>query len=502
MRKSSDMTKEPMEEVEVKLGVPEEARESLEADLQRRGSRRSHLRALYFDTPDGLLAGKGLSLRVRKEEQRWVQTLKAYGDGSVHRLEHNVELAVADGAMPIVDPALHNGSSAGAVLSAVLHESGRTEALVEWHTTEVSRQALTVRAGDSEMEVALDLGTIRADSSLLPVCELEIELKSGPRTALFDMSKSLVSHGGLWLMVTSKAQRGMRLARGETVAAALHAKVPRLDKNMDGEQLLRAILRSCLEQVSGNAGEVAAGSVDEHHVHQLRVGLRRLRTALRELGVLSAQVNEGWEAPLTQTFSLLGEFRDDKTVAGAVRPLLEAAQAPLLEWREATDKVEPTVAVRDSAFQTTLLDLIAFSEAIEVPEGPTPERAREHVVARLDKLHKQVVREGQRFESLADVDQHRVRKRLKRLRYLCEFVESLYEGKRFDRYLKLLRPAQDALGEHNDMLVALDRFRRQAKDNPAALFAVGFLQSRLAITAKACCAALKNVEKARRFWRD
>lgn len=491
-----------MEEVEIKLGVPAEARESLEADLQRRGSRRSHLRALYFDTPGGLLIAKGLSLRVRKEEHHWVQTLKASSDGSVHRLEHNVELALADDAVPIVDPALHDGSEAGVVLSAVLDESGRTEALVEWHTTDVRRQALTVYAGDAEMEVALDLGTIRAGSSHLPVCELEIELKSGPRAALFELSRQVVSHGGLWLMAASKAQRGMQLARGGTAAAALHAQTPGLHKDMTGEQLLRAILRSCLEQVLGNAGEVAAGSRDEDHIHQLRVGLRRLRTALRELGGVSSEVNEAWGAPLAHTFGLLGAFRDDETVAGAVRPLLEAAQAPLLAWREATDKVEPGAAVRSSAFQTTLLDLIAYSEATGVAEGATAERAREHVVARLDKLHKQVVREGRRFESLADVDQHRVRKRLKRLRYLGEFVESLYEGKRFDRYLKLLRPAQDALGEHNDTLVALDRFRQEAQQDPAALFAVGFLEARRATTARTCRKALETVEGARRFWRE
>ncbi len=262
-------------------------------------------------------------------------------------------------------------------------------------------------------------------------------------------------------------------------------------------------LQACLEQVLGNASEVAAGSVDEHHIHQLRVGLRRLRTALRELGSLSPGVDAAWEKPLAHTFALLGEFRDDEAVANAVRPILEAAAAPLVRWDSSTSKVEPEQAVREADFQTVLLDLMAFAARTRrMPEAPSAKLSIEHVVRRLDKLHKQVVREGKRFEQLEAADQHKVRKRLKRLRYLSEFVEALYPGKAPKRYLERLRPAQDALGEHNDALVALERFKAHAHKDPDALFAVGFLEAHRASTARACRQALKTVEGAARFWRD
>ncbi|MBA3597706.1 MAG: CHAD domain-containing protein [Methylibium sp.] len=491
-----------MGELELKFGVPPEAQASLEADVRRRGGRHIRLQAIYFDTAAGLLAQHKLSLRLRKEGRRWVQTLKAAGDSAIHRLEHNVELSTAEDAVPIVDASLHDGSQAGAALAAVLDGSGPIEALVEVHRADVSRRALAIRIDESQVELALDEGTLAAGKASQSVMELEIELKAGDPAPMFELAKACVGFGGLWLSTVSKADRGARLASGQACGAAVRAEEPKLHEKMSGDALLRAVLQACLRQVLANASEVAAGSLDEHHIHQLRVGLRRLRTALRELGTLSPGVDAAWEDPLAHTFALLGEFRDDEAVVNAVRPLLEAAAAPLVEWKGSASKVKPPEAVRAVPFQTVLLDLMAFAGRTESePDAPAPERAMEHIVRRLGKLHKQVVKEGKRFERLEALDQHKVRKRLKRLRYLSEFVQTLFGGKPFRRYIERLRPAQDALGAHNDALVALERFKALAHTDANALFAVGFLEAHSAATAKDCRRALKAVAGASRFWR-
>src|SRR5262249_40645477 len=155
----------------------------------------------------------------------------------------------------------------------------------------------------------------------------------------------------------SKATRGTRLARNERYGPPVKASRPKVQPDMNGVQFVRAVLRATLDQVLANASEVAAGSSNEEHVHQLRVGLRRLRTALRELAPLDVQIDPKWEAPLAAAFRRLGDARDRVTAARAVRPLLENAHAPKVEWRE-TPAVDPVAIVHDATFQRTLVDVL------------------------------------------------------------------------------------------------------------------------------------------------
>jgi len=120
---------------------------------------------------------------------------------------------------------------------------------------------------------------------------------------------------------------------------------------------------------------------------------------------------------------------------------------------------------------------------------------------RLRKLHREVVRDGRRFEALDEALQHRVRKRLKRLRYLAECVAPLFGEHAVERYLKHLRPAQDALGAHNDAHVALALYRQATERDPKAWFAVGWLQSQQGASAAVCRRALKEVAGAPKFWK-
>ena len=58
------------------------------------------------------------------------------------------------------------------------------------------------------------------------------------------------------------------------------------------------VLSACLGQVIPNPSEVASSSKDSEHVHQLRVGIRRSRVALREFSPLLHDIKPGWETHL------------------------------------------------------------------------------------------------------------------------------------------------------------------------------------------------------------
>ncbi|MET1537626.1 CHAD domain-containing protein, partial [Burkholderia sola] len=100
--------------------------------------------------------------------------------------------------------------------------------------------------------------------------------------------------------------------------------------------------------------------------------------------------------------------------------------------------------------------------------------------------------------------QHRVRKRLKRLRYLAdfarEFAPDLWPAGKGRRFAQALAPAQDALGLHNAMAVAAGHFHAEAARDPRAWFAAGYLQASLATSARSSRRALRALARVPGFW--
>jgi inorganic triphosphatase YgiF len=464
-----------MRELEIRFHVPPDSLQSLRQELNRHDAHSTRMIAHYFDTPGDSLGSQQMSLRLRKEGRRWFQTLKAQRSSrGVDRFEHNVALRVPPRKMPVLDIARHDGTEAGARLREAL--GGATaEALVERYTTEVTRLACQLPMSGSAVEAALDTGILRSGERQVPICELELEHRSGDIAPLFALAQLWRRHGGLWLDSRSKAMRGATLAKGLVHGTPVKARAPALERDMDASHLLRTVMLSTLEQVLGNASELAAGSSDEEHVHQLRIGVRRLRTVLRELAPLSEGFMSGWEPALSNAFAQLGAIRDDHAVAAAVRPLLERAGAPKLGWRSANTADDPGAIVRADSFQDTLLDLLRW--ALSEPAWATPKH-------------------------LPEAEQHQVRKRLKRLRYLAELVCTMWAHKATQRYLRRLSLAQDALGHHNDVTVAAAKFLADAQQDPLSLFAAGYLKAHEAVTARQAHVSLAHVTRARCFWKD
>ena len=502
-------------ETEFKFCIPPARLAAVEAALRRGAVTRTRLQARYFDTPDRALAAQGVVLRLRKEGRRWVQTVKAPGQGPLQREEHEVDLGLARaGVVPQPDLQRHAGTAAGERLAALVAGAGGP--LAETYGTDIWRLKRDVRvAGGTVVELALDLGKVVAhagtsQASESAVCELELELKQGPGAGLVALAQRWAQQHGLWISTLSKAGRGERLLAGTVAVAAVKAEPSCLDTAgapLDGRALQRAIVANCLAQILPNASEIANGSEDEEQVHQLRIGIRRLRTALRELAVLDAAAfdSAAWAPPLVEVFRALGALRDRDQVLATTVPVLRAAGAPPIALAPETAPAQPAAAVVCApAFQAVLVALIGFTATEPPPGEPTAldaAAARQALRRRLRQLHAKTLRDGKRFERLPTEAQHRVRKRLKRLRYLAEFVAPLFDADRAARYLARLRPAQDALGAFNDEAVALALYREAAAHDAAAWFAVGWYTARQPAGARACRKALQTVVKAPRFWR-
>jgi CHAD domain-containing protein len=449
-------------------------------------------------------------LRLRQEGRRWVQTAKALGDGPLHRLEHNVDLGAARaGAPPQPDVRRHAGTPVGDTLARLLADAG--EPLVETYGTDIWRLTRELRTRGAVVELALDIGSITAHppgggvSRVAAVCELEMELVRGDVPGLVALAHRWSQQHRLWFSTVSKAERGERLLAGIDFAPAVKARAPRFpegDAFPAGPVIQRAVVAACLAQILPNASEVGADSADAEHIHQLRIGIRRLRTALRELDALGPGFDPAWEAPLVAAFRALGEHRDADIATDTIAAELRAAAAPDIVLPVGTDAApSPGAVVRSPGFQSALVALIGFAAQAPSPVGAAPAEARRHLRERLRALHAHTLDDAERFDTLDTEARHAVRKRLKRLRYLAEFVAPLFDGGRARRYLDRLGPAQDALGRANDAQAALDRYRAAAATDPRAWFAVGWLSARQSDGVLTSRRALGKIADAPRFWK-
>ena len=496
-----------MQEIELKFQIPCEREAGVRRAMDTATSQRQRLQARYFDTPDRRLATAGLALRLRQEGGHWVQTVKSRGDGMMQRGEDEVRVAAGHGP-PALDLARHDGTPAGAALRNLLQGGAEAE-LVEVFATDIRRTRRQVRAaGGALVEIALDEGEVRGAGGVARVLELEFELLRGPPSALPALAARWVARHHLWLDVRSKAERGERLARSLGTVPAVKASRPFLHPAMSGEQALRAVLANCLEQVLANACELAAGSGTPEHLHQCRIGLRRLRCALRDFGSLAGDAGPpesvAWQAQASALFRRLGGTRDRDALQEQLLPALVAAGAPFRELPPLAGAAEdPGAVMREREATGLWLAVLAYvhgAAAAAAPADPPPE-LRRAVGATLHRLHRQVAREASGYAGLDEAGQHRVRKRLKRLRYAVEFCCTLFPATGVARYLAAVRPAQDALGERQDLLVAQSLFEAQLPADPRAWFAVGWLAARRAQTVARCSEALAGVAQAPPLWR-
>ncbi len=498
-----------MLEIELKLQVPEAARAAVEAAVAGRSpSPRVRLQAAYVDTPDRRLAAAGLALRLRREGRQWVQTLKGSLDDTISRHEHNVARGAA-AVMPAVEPQLHAGTAVGERLLALLADEPAAPLVVRYRTDIRRRiRVLVVRAPgrpQARVELAFDLGSIAADGSRVAVCELEIELLSGTPDAVIDNARRWVAQHGIWLDVRSKAERGDLLARGERIAPPTRAaEAPDIDASMGAADAWRVVLRHCAAQVIGNASQIASGEHLDAHVHQLRVGLRRLRSAAALFeGVADAALGEA----AVQLFRRLGALRDQAAIDAAFAADLRTAQrqAGLPDEPPAPPPSSPESAadvLRDGTSQALLLDLLAAmrNDIGEVAFDAEPP-LKKGLTARLNRWHRQVLADAARHDALDDESRHRLRKRAKRLRYSAEFAAPLFERRAARRYLKRLRALQERLGAISDVVTAMHAFAPRAATEPRAMFALGWLTARRELLIAQARPALLAFAQVDRFWK-
>ena len=442
---------------------------------------------IYVDTPDLQLCRHQAGLRVRQVDGRWVQTLKAGGtvSGGLHsRHEWEGEVPGPQPDLAALDAAIGRKQP----IRALLRQDAIRDALRPVFTTRIERTVWQLRTpqGD-EIECVLDQGVIErgadgADGAhgvdgvgySVAVSEIELELKQGQAASLFDVALALLQEVPLQLGHMSKAERGYRLAAPQPLRA-VKAQPLALDAAMSVEQAFLAIAGNCLEQVSGNQDGVAAGA-DVESVHQMRVGLRRLRSALGMFKSLLA-LPDSLKNELGWLGGALGEARDWDVLAGNTLAQLDgeaqadaAALAAAAHAQARLKHVEAAQAVTSARCTACMLGLQRWLQARAWRDSCSVRQVRRldapvspFAQATVRKDQRRLMKRGKRLLHASPQQRHQVRIAAKKTRYATEFFASLFAARTVQPYVGRLSALQDELGWLNDVQVA-DRLLQQLPD--------------------------------------
>lgn len=475
-----------MNEIEVKFLITRGMADALWPRLRASGltftpPHRKLLKNVYLDTRGHALSKAGMALRLRHDGDGWVQTVKIrQGLHGGLAQANEVEAAAPNGVFNL----------------AAFDESeirDRIGQLIEGEPLEticeiaVDRTITEISTGEGRAELAVDAVKLRAGKRRAAFTELEIEFRQGTISGLYEIARRVMPEGGFEFSQMSKSTRGYRLAAGEKEAppGPRPARPVSIIPAAGPEEAARVILRECFDQIADNL--VACRKTEDiEGPHQLRVGLRRLRCALSVLGpVLPKAAALRSEARWLGRH--IGKLRDIDVVAREIVPA-EVARHPEVEGltalanaltvrAEAQREVTRQLLAGDRV-QAFLIDLAGYVETLSSSERPEAESLEQLASQSTARLWRKASKLATNIEALDEKDRHKLRKRLKDLRYASEFFAPLFPKASLDRFLKGLRRLQIELGTQTDAeTVSMVLMREQAAGltGPVSDHAIGWL---------------------------
>jgi len=417
------------------------------------------LRATYYDTQDLRLARSGVTLRFRTGDSSggaWTLKLAAADDANTR--EELVFEAPA-GVIP---------ERARSLVTAYARRAPLMPVARLWTRR---RPYAVVRDGEQVAEIDDDeVSIVEGRRVVARFREIEVESKGIDAAALARIGDVIASAGAVPAEPIPKAVRAL----GPRATAPPDVQLPpRLEPSDPAATAVRAAFAAAVTRVIENDAFTRLG---EHEaIHQMRVGARRLRSDLRTFAPL---LHDDWAGALSAEVKwlarVLGDVRELDVMQARIRrlaPQLGDALAPffakLVEDHErATDHLRDALGSEryavllerlvDAANDPALSELAAESSVVALP--PLVRAAWEHLARPAAKLK----------VSSPDDGFHDVRIRAKRARYAAEAVARALgsDGKKAARFASAAAELQDALGTHQDAVVANEALLAFAATHP------------------------------------
>jgi inorganic triphosphatase YgiF len=420
--------------------------------------RHKYLVSTYFDTPKLLLRKNGVSLRVRQAGKKRVQTIKTVNGGiSLSRGEWEHKL---HGDQP--DLLAARGTALEPLLSRKLKRE-----LAPVFATHMQRTFLPIRSGNSRIELALDEGHVRAGRKSSPLAEVELELKNGTASDLFKAARLVAGLAPIKLALKSKSERGYDLIADQP-SRAFHGSKIILQHDTSIEAAFQAIGRSVLRHIAAN--EPAVRAADPDGVHQMRVGVRRLRAAIAVFSeLLDCQQTEQIKRDLKWLAGKLAPVRDlDVFLKGKIASF-EGSDSPTaglpelkseLIYRRDIAAESAKAAIATARYRLLIFNILEWIEDgkwLRQPRSQGKRKIRPFAADLFERRTRKARRKAKRAGEVDAHARHKLRIAIKKLRYALYFFETLYSHdgstKALSRYKKYLKDLQDNLGALNDIAV-------------------------------------------------
>jgi triphosphatase len=515
-----------LSELELKFSIDAEAERRLVRRLRQWGPACSELgtlrlRSIYFDTADLGLSKSGIALRLRRVGRRWVQTAKlsatlVAGLSSLNEIE-----------CPVHGANLDLGRFDDPQTQDAIRRSAAGKPLVPVFETVIKRRLWLLDHSGARAEIAIDAGEVVAGSLRAEIREVEVEFKDGDHAGLFAIAGELFPDGGAIPSEESKAARGYRLVEtgtSEQTPVPRLARKPQIAAELAAEDAAREILFECIGQIAANMVVVRFGGQPEGP-HQLRVGLRRLRSAMALLDPIVGCAQTDWLRREARWLSgEVAAVRDlDALINDIILPsarfhvgektLLPLALA-LSNLREGRLHILRRTLAGKRA-QDLVLGLLCLAQvrgwrraAGDEPSQKAQRTITEISETALDHVWRRVRKRAREIEALDIEARHELRKELKKLRYAIEFLGGQFPARRVRPFLKQLKVLQETFGFLNDAAMA-GRLLSEAgladigvaSHDRAAGWISGEAQAKADAAWKDAIASWDGLKKARPFWR-
>jgi triphosphatase len=462
------------------------------APLLRGGNRSTPVEQVWHDTAEGALAAEGIALAERREgrQRRW-QLLALNPDPPGAAPEPLAEAASPDAlGRPLPTPLLPVAACVGRLRSLpVFHPEGT-------------------------VDLALLTGRLRAASGEHPICRLRL---TGSAAA----SVALLVAATLPLLPPTGALAAEALAVAGRPAPGRTLGPPALTPGLSVSEAFARIVGHLLGVLLHHAPAAAEGAEPEA-VHQMRVALRRLRSAWQlfrdavacpaldaakpALRALARHLGPArdWDVFTTTTLPAVAASLPDE---GALRRLGAAAGRRRRESHAALRRYLASADFREVTIRLAALAALrpwesAAASAAEEQAAALAQPLADFAAHALARRRARVEETDEAVANLGREELHELRIHLKRLRYTAEFFAPLYPPRPARRFIRRLARLQDRLGQINDQAVAegllaqLDGGRR----GYAAGLVRGFLAAREARARKRLARAWARFRKLDPFW--
>ena len=456
--------------------------------------KRRRIHQTVFDTPDNALAKLGLSVNETRILRKTTLTVQ--------------ETAGAGATWSA-------STIPGAFDFATLIDTSKTAERLSQHastlrplfTLDLSQRIWTVQIRSAQVEVVLEDGTLATASDATQrsshICELQLRLVAGQAAALYGVARLLSRQVRLHPIRDSLLARALAFCNG-VEPRPVKAKRVKIDPKSTAISVFKHVAWHCIDQLQANEQGVFEPNNVEF-IHQARVALRRLRTALRLFNTaLPAAFSDKWSQAWRDVGEQLGNARNWDVFCSELLPAIAADLGDHPDVQQLTAFAEQQRTAAHEQTQTWLrgrrysLTLIAFCEALQTLPDRDTVRIDAFAHQSLKKRHKRFCRGARIAHTLSAEARHEVRIELKKLRYTLDFFESLYGQKQLQAFLHGLAETQELLGHMNDLAtgeILLAMRPGQPFDLPVA-----WTRGRMSAYIEMLPAALKPVLDAKTPW--